>query len=451
VPLFIGIFSLLLFIFQPDVLNNIPYKNEEIIFDGIVDEWEDLPGFSFEDTLSSFKTIPEIDLYKTYPHGFAFNQLKKPISRNKVIVKAFWNLKYLNLAFLVFDEHLFAQAESTPDKPRLHLNDGIEIYIDSKDDDGLKMNTNDYQFIVDLKNRTQVFRGDRRYILSDTVAVPKDYDQNILFKSNVKYTGSVNNPSDRDSLYLVEVSIPFAAIGIELHEGISMRMDLCCNDIDYSMDKGIIVEYASTIMWSFDLNGYSDFGYPKYWNRIRLTGGPGFLERLTEKYKDYWIWIYLFTIGFTIITISFLLIKVRRAQRIPLQSEMENSKIVFITIEDKEKNQLSHNQALLRKAVMFISNNKNKPINSESVAEAIGISLRQFQRLTREELNSTPTNFIYIVKLKLAEEFLTKRQGNITEAAYEFGFTDLSHFSRLFKNHFGISPSDYLKRNPGRQ
>ncbi len=447
----IGVFSLLLFISQPDVLNNIPYKNEEIIFDGIVDEWEDLQEFYFADTLSSFKTIPEINLYKTYPHGFSFEQLKKPLSRNKVIVKAFWNLKYLNLVFKVFDEHLFAQAESTPDKPRLHLNDGIEIYIDSKDDDGLKMNTNDYQFIVDLKNRTQVFRGDRRYILADTVAVPKDYDQNVLFKSNVKYFGSINNATDKDSFYVVEVSIPFAAIGVEPHEGILMRIDFCCNDIDYPQDQGVFVEYASTIMWSFDWSGYSDFGYPKYWKRVGFTGSPDFLERLTERYKAYWIWIYLFTIGFTIITISFLLIKVRRAQKIPFKSETENSKIVFVPFQDQGKNHLSRNQVLLQKATKFISENKNRPLHSELVAGAIGISLRQFQRLTREELNSTPTNFIYLVKLKLAEEFITSRQGNITEAAYEFGFTDLSHFSRLFKNHFGLSPSDYLKQNPNKQ
>jgi len=433
---------------QPDIRINIPYKNEEIILDGIINEWENINKFVFADTLIAFNTIPELNLSKTYPIGFEFNQLKKPLSKNKVVVRSFWNLKYLNIAFVVIDNHLFAQAESTPDKPRLHLNDGIEIYIDTRDDDGLKMNTNDYQFIVDVSNRTQVFRGDRRYILADTVAVPKDYDQNVLFKSNVKYFGSINNSTDKDSFYVVEVSIPFAAIGVEPREGISMRIDFCCNDIDYPQAEGTFVEYASTIMWSFDWNGYSDFGYPKYWRRVKLIGGPGLIENLTEKYKAYWIWIYLFTFGITLITISFLYLKIRKTAKIPIKSELEKSKIVFIPYKDQVESQLTHNQVILQKATKFVSENRGKPVHSEQVAEAIGVSLRQFQRLTREELDSTPTNFIYLIKLKLAEEFLTSRQGNVTEAAYEFGFTDLSHFSRLFKNHFGVSPTDYLKHNP---
>ncbi len=447
-PFLSGVFGLLiLFLPQSDITVNIPYTNEEIVVDGDISDWGDIPGFSFADTLSNFKTIPEYSLSKVYPFDFNFAELKKPLSKNKVAIRSFWNLKYLNLVFIVSDKQLFAQAESTPDKPKLHFNDGIEIYIDSRCDDGLKMNTNDYQFIVDLKNRTQVFRGDRRYILADTVAVPKDYDQNILFKSGVKYFGSINNSSDQDSFYIVEASIPFAAIGVEPRKGTSMRIDFCCNDIDYSQEEGFFIEYASTIMWSFDWNGYSDFGYPKYWRQVRLTGSPGFIEILTEKYKPYWIWIYLLTIGLTIIVISFLYMRIKKTAKIPLRSELEKSKVIFIPFDDRVKNQLTHNLVILQKATKFISENKSKPLHSEHVAEAIGISLRQFQRLTREELNSTPTNFIYLVKLKLAEEFLINRQGNVTEAAYEFGFTDLSHFSKLFKNHFGMSPSDYVKKH----
>ncbi|MCX6149089.1 MAG: helix-turn-helix domain-containing protein [Ignavibacteriales bacterium] len=440
-------FAFCLFYQIPDDVIHIPYKNEEIKVDGVLDDWEDAFDYVFTDTLRSFYTVPEIKLNHVYPSQFDFAYLKKPLSKNTAKVKYFWNLKSLNIAILVKDEQLFAQIDTGTDKPKLHLNDGIEIYIDSKCDDGLKMNTNDYQFIVDLKNRTQVFRGDRRLIKLDTLAVPKDYDQNVLFKSKLKYFGTVNQPEDIDSFYIVEISIPFASIGFEPQSGKSLRMDICCNDIDYPIEQGTIIEYASTIMWSFDWMGYSDFGFPKYWRKVKLIGGPSFLENLAEEYKQYWLWVYLITFALTFSIITYLYLRIKRISKIPSESEVNKGRIIFIPFNEQIKNKLTTNQIILQKASKYIIDNKHRTIHSEEVAKEIGISLRHFQRLTREELNTTPTNFIYLVKLKLAEEFLICKLGNITEAAFEFGFNDLSHFSKLFKNHFGLSPSDYIKQN----
>jgi len=51
------------------------------------------------------------------------------------------------------------------------------------------------------------------------------------------------------------------------------------------------------------------------------------------------------------------------------------------------------------------------------------------------------------VKLNLAAEFLKNKRGNVSEAAYEFGFSNPSHFSRMFKKYFGISPKEYQTKN----
>jgi len=69
------------------------------------------------------------------------------------------------------------------------------------------------------------------------------------------------------------------------------------------------------------------------------------------------------------------------------------------------------------------------------------------QRITKEEIDTTPTNFIYLVKLNLAAEYLKNHLGNVSETAYEFGFSDPGYFSKLFKKHFGISPLDYQEKN----
>jgi len=102
---------------------------------------------------------------------------------------------------------------------------------------------------------------------------------------------------------------------------------------------------------------------------------------------------------------------------------------------------------ILKQATEIIEEKPDESIRSELLARELGVSLRNLQRITRTEIDCTPTNFIWLVKLNLASEFLKNRQGNVSEAAYEFGFSNPSHFSRMFKNHFGVSPREYQAGN----
>ena len=102
---------------------------------------------------------------------------------------------------------------------------------------------------------------------------------------------------------------------------------------------------------------------------------------------------------------------------------------------------------ILKNASDFIAKNRSEIINSEQLSNALNISLRNLQRITRSELSLTPTNYIYVIKLKLAEDFLRNKEGNVTDAAYEFGFSDPSYFSKIFKRYFGQSPSEFVKNS----
>ena len=280
----------------------IPYTSNKIIIDGNISEWEVFLKYSFQDTLTSFVSTGDYELEKIYPPQFDFSKMKPPKSRNKVLFQSCWNLSSIYFAFTVWDKHLIAEIESKIDKPRIHMNDGIEIYFDTKNDSPAKMDINDYQFIVDILEESIVFRGDRKEILADTTAVPKDYNQNVLFQFATSYIGTINNKADEDSLYIIEVAIPFAAIGLIPRSGDKLRLDICVNDVDYFRDSGIEIEEISTNTWSFNWSGYSDFGYPNYWKLVQLTGNPSWLESYSEKYKYEWLWIYLTTLILSVIS-----------------------------------------------------------------------------------------------------------------------------------------------------
>lgn len=57
----------------------------------------------------------------------------------------------------------------------------------------------------------------------------------------------------------------------------------------------------------------------------------------------------------------------------------------------------------------------------------------------------SPIKYINALKLARAEELLSSQMYSVTEAAQMSGYTDMSHFSREFKKHTGMSPTEVMK------
>ena len=91
----------------------------------------------------------------------------------------------------------------------------------------------------------------------------------------------------------------------------------------------------------------------------------------------------------------------------------------------------------------IISENLQKDLLPSDLAAYFNVSLRQLQRQFREEADTTPTDLIRKIKLEKAAQLLMTSSKNIAEIAYELGFSDPTYFSRLFKKHFGQTPSKF--------
>ena len=84
------------------------------------------------------------------------------------------------------------------------------------------------------------------------------------------------------------------------------------------------------------------------------------------------------------------------------------------------------------------------------------MKLEEFARLSHRSLSkfksdfsnyyhTTPGRWLLNKRLELASNLLLNNHENISEVAFECGFEDVSHFSRVFKNKFGMAPSSFLK------
>lgn len=90
-------------------------------------------------------------------------------------------------------------------------------------------------------------------------------------------------------------------------------------------------------------------------------------------------------------------------------------------------------------------------LSLQQIASAVGISLRYLHALFRSE-GTTASRWILERRLERARLLLADAQqarSSITEVAAAVGFVDLSHFSRLFKTSFGLSPRAYRRDRLG--
>ena len=81
-------------------------------------------------------------------------------------------------------------------------------------------------------------------------------------------------------------------------------------------------------------------------------------------------------------------------------------------------------------------------VSVEDLAADMNLSRVQLYRKVKAITDSSPVEILRTARLKRAYQLLVTTDKNISEVAYEVGFTAPSYFTKCFKDEFGISPSD---------
>ena len=116
-------------------------------------------------------------------------------------------------------------------------------------------------------------------------------------------------------------------------------------------------------------------------------------------------------------------------------------KIGNIDVEDVDK-------TLMDKIIKSINNNLADPdFNVEALASDIGMSRVQLHRKLKDLAGINASDLIRNIRLEQAGRLIKEKKANVSQVAYSVGFNNLGHFSKIFKNHFGVSPSEYAKNS----
>ena len=85
-------------------------------------------------------------------------------------------------------------------------------------------------------------------------------------------------------------------------------------------------------------------------------------------------------------------------------------------------------------------------LNVEDLGREMGLSRVQLYRTIKSLTNYAPNELLRMSRLKRAASLLASSGMTVAEIAYEVGFTSPSYFTKCYKEQFGESPTEFLKR-----
>jgi AraC-like DNA-binding protein len=83
-------------------------------------------------------------------------------------------------------------------------------------------------------------------------------------------------------------------------------------------------------------------------------------------------------------------------------------------------------------------------MDNVSISEAIDVSPNYLTKIFQNFLGYSLHQYVIRFRIEKAEHLLKKYQVNITEAAINSGFSSIHVFSKIFKIHTGMTPSEYV-------
>ena len=102
----------------------------------------------------------------------------------------------------------------------------------------------------------------------------------------------------------------------------------------------------------------------------------------------------------------------------------------------------------LKQVIQQMAHNTEEPLDLYSLADCVGLSMRQVQRLFKSHFGCTPRDFYADLRLSKARRLLEQTGLSITEVGLASGFVSASHFTARFASKYGCSPSAHRLKDP---
>ena len=101
---------------------------------------------------------------------------------------------------------------------------------------------------------------------------------------------------------------------------------------------------------------------------------------------------------------------------------------------------------LVRDAVAIFASHIEDPLKVEDVANAIGISVRQMERMFKQATGQTPLHYYRVMRMRAARELVMYSKDSMTQIAIAVGYTTSTPMIQNYQEVFGVHPEKDRER-----
>ena len=111
----------------------------------------------------------------------------------------------------------------------------------------------------------------------------------------------------------------------------------------------------------------------------------------------------------------------------------------------RTSNAVHSENEIIRKAQQYIGSHIREKLSVPAVAQKVGVSPSYLTALFHKNLQISPGEYIRRIKLQESKQMIRENSMNFTEIAQALQYSTVHHFSRQFKEKFGLTPTEYAK------
>ena len=113
--------------------------------------------------------------------------------------------------------------------------------------------------------------------------------------------------------------------------------------------------------------------------------------------------------------------------------------------EGERKNSKNFKEQRAAALTKFLRMNLSRQLTLSEMADAISVSVSTLKSITEQAFNTSPLSYFIGLRISAAKKLIRESSLTFTEISERLGFSSVHYFSRLFKQHTGMTPSEYAK------
>jgi two-component system response regulator YesN len=105
-----------------------------------------------------------------------------------------------------------------------------------------------------------------------------------------------------------------------------------------------------------------------------------------------------------------------------------------------------NSRSVIYKVKHYIAQNLEQELTNEKIAAQVYLNPVYLNRIFKKETGLTMSDYIQKERIEKARKLLEKTEMPVGVVAMHVGYSNFSHFSRMFRRQTGLSPQNYRKK-----